>query len=156
MGVSVYTVVGIDPGWSGGVAVISSGRAEAEGFCRMTERDILDTLKEYLMFADVCFVERVHSMPRQGVASSFKFGHIYGFLRACVMSSDIPIYDVTPQKWQKTLGCLSGGDKNVTKSKAQQLYPNLKITHAIADAILIAEYGKGVMAGAEDIPFKLL
>jgi hypothetical protein len=35
---------------------------------------------------------------------------------------------------------LSKGDKNVTKRKAQELFPSLKITHATADALLIAEY----------------
>ena len=36
--------------------------------------------------------------------------------------------------------CLTKGDKNVTKSAAQRLYPDRKITHADADAILIARY----------------
>ena len=31
--------------------------------------------------------------------------------------------------------------KNRNKAKAQELHPELKITHAIADAILICEYG---------------
>ena len=35
-----------------------------------------------------------------------------------------------------------GGDKNVTKRKAQELWPNIKITHAFADALLLGEFGR--------------
>jgi hypothetical protein len=38
--------------------------------------------------------------------------------------------------------CLTKGDKNVSKAAAQRLWPKLKITHANADALLIAEYGR--------------
>jgi hypothetical protein len=34
------------------------------------------------------------------------------------------------------------GDKNVSKRRAQELFPQLKVTHATADALLIAEYGR--------------
>ena len=52
---------------------------------------------------------------------------------------------VTPQKWQREFGLilpkLSNTDKkNRHKAVAQQLFPDVKITHAIADALLIAEY----------------
>jgi len=84
-------------------------------------------MREYLMFADVCFIERVHAMPRQGVSSTFKFGHIYGFLRACIIENRARLREITPAKWQKALGCLSKGNKNVTKAKAQELSLGLKL-----------------------------
>jgi hypothetical protein len=56
----------------------------------------------------------------------------------------IPFEEVSPVKWQKVMGCLSKGDKNVTKAAAQRLFPDIKITHAIADALLIAEYGRRI------------
>jgi len=57
------------------------------------------------------------------------------------MSDKVPFDTVTPQTWQKALRCLSRGDKNVTKSRAQGLFPNVfKITHANADALLLAHY----------------
>jgi len=37
---------------------------------------------------------------------------------------------------------MTGGDKNVSKRRAQELFPEIKITHAIADALLIAEYAR--------------
>jgi len=74
------------------------------------------------------------------VASSFKFGQGFGHLEMALTAAKIPFTYVTPQKWQKELGCLTGGDKNVSKSRAQQLFPHIKCTHAISDALLIAEY----------------
>jgi hypothetical protein len=43
--------------------------------------------------------------------------------------------------------CLTGGDKNISKRRAQELFPSLKITHAVADALLIAEYGRRLERG---------
>jgi len=40
------------------------------------------------------------------------------------------------------MGCMTKGDKNVSKRKAQELFPSMKVTHASADALLIAEYGR--------------
>jgi len=81
-------------------------------------------------------------MPGQGVASSFKFGQGYGSLEMALTAAGIPFERVTPQKWQKALGCLTKGQKNVSKRKAQELFPTMKVTHATADALLIAEWGR--------------
>jgi len=134
-------IMGIDPGWSGGVAVVSDRQAIAYGFTKMTERDMYEAIKSCAPGVDMCYIEKVHSMPKQGVASSFKFGHSYGFLRGVLTALNIPFTEVSPMKWQNALSCRTGGDKNITKAKAQQLYPSIKITHAIADALLIATYG---------------
>ena len=90
------------------------------------------------------YLEKVHAMPKQGVSSTFKFGLNYGFLIGCLTALRIPFEFVTPNTWQKALSCQSKGDKNVTKAKAQQLFPHLKIIHTIADALLIAEYGRRI------------
>ena len=59
---------------------------------------------------------------------------------------------LSPQKWQNGLGTSTGGDKNVSKKFAESAFPFLtrtstkgivssRVTHAIADALLIALYG---------------
>lgn len=135
--------LGIDPGASGGIAFLSSIDAEAQA-TKMpeTERDAWLAISTWELSKAFAIIEAVHSMPKQGVASSFKFGRSYGFLRGCLIASGIPFEEVTPQRWQKELGCMSKGDKNVTKARAQQLFPGLKITHATADALLLAEYAR--------------
>jgi len=85
-------------------------------------------------------VERVHAFPGAGVTGMFTFGNFYGFLRGILTASGIPHEFVQPEKWQKAMGCLTRGDKNVSKAAAQRLFPKIKITHAMADSLLIAEY----------------
>ena len=139
--------VGIDPGASGGIARLSNWLTPCAWKMPDTEKDIAQLFAELApaTLLDscpgmLCCIELVHAMPKQGVTSVFSFGRNYGFLRGMLIAYGIPFEEVTPLKWQKTLGCQSHGDKNITKSRAQQLFPGLKITHATADALLIAEY----------------
>lgn len=134
--------LGIDPGLKGGLAILDGeGNVCAVTKMPATERDILEWLQvkevEPIEFA---MIEYVSSSPQMGVTSAFTFGKGYGVLIGLVTAFGIPFEFVTPGKWQKKLGCLTGGDKNISKRKAQQLFPGEKITHATADALLIAEF----------------
>jgi hypothetical protein len=137
------TYIGADPGKNGGIASL---RGSVANVWKMpeTERDLLNLLVSIKNASMECFalVEIVHSSPQQGVKSAFTFGQGYGALRMALTASGIPFEGVRPQVWQKELGCLTGGDKNVSKTRAQSLFPALKLTHATADSLLIAEYGK--------------
>lgn len=135
--------LGCDPGKSGGVAIIGEGFQPWTHAMPETERDLWDIIQDSRMWAGrevIAAVEVVHSFPGQGVSSTFTFGRGYGALRMAIIAAGIPLREVQPRVWQKALGCLTGGDKNVSKRMAQQLFPTLKITHAIADALLIAEW----------------
>ena len=134
--------IGIDPGMSGGLAYITADTVIVSKM-GATERDTFEILQAYADHQPtMAYIESVHSMPRQGVASSFKFGVNYGLLRGMLIALGIPFETVTPLTWQKLMRCQTKGDKNVTKAKAQELFPHIKITHNIADALLIAEYGR--------------
>jgi len=140
-------IVGIDPGKSGGVAFVSVENPYHDFWAcsrtHMTEKDIVDELGSQAMSISRVFLEKVHSMPKQGVVSAFTFGTDYGFYKGVLAALKLSYVEVTPQAWQKELKCMSKGDKNVTKRKAQQVFPaHKKITHAIADSLLIAEYGR--------------
>lgn len=130
--------IGIDPGASGAVAVLTEHSVDT---CRLndTPHDVAEFLRQWSRNGP-CFalLERVSAMPGQGVSSTFKFGTSYGFVQGLLTALQIPFDRVTPAKWQTEMGCRSRGDKNVTKRRAQELYPHLKITHATADAILLA------------------
>ena len=137
--------IGIDPGASGAIAFLFSSGAIVEKLKDMTDKDIVDLLADTSMGWDAtAIIENVHAMPKQGVSSTFKFGVNFGSLCMALTAAGIPFERVTPQIWQRAMGCLSKGDKNVTKRKAQELFPDLKITHATADALLIAEYCRRV------------
>lgn len=135
-------ILGIDPGVSGAAAVVDNGGCESKVFSKGTERDMYLWVKERAIFIKKAWLERVRSRPGQGVATTFTFGTNYGWWRGVLIALEIPFEEVIPGVWQKHLKCLSKGDKNVTKRKAQELYPKVTVTHGNADALLIATYGE--------------
>lgn len=131
--------IGIDPGAKGAIAVLGGESAEIVEFSKTTPHEWSGFLLRHAPGA-FCYLERVSAMPGQGVASTFKFGHQAGMLEGILVAHFIPFERVTPQTWQRGMGCLSGGNKNVTKRRAEELFPDQKITHSVADALLIAEW----------------
>ena len=136
------TIIGIDPGVNGAIAWIQAGKPCVEKMPD-TLADLWELI-ESIKYGNDCraYIEAVHSSPQMGVKSSFTFGQGYGRLEMALTAAEIPFERVRPQVWQKSMGCLTKGDKNVSKRKAQEMFPQLKITHATADALLIAEYGR--------------
>jgi crossover junction endodeoxyribonuclease RuvC len=90
------------------------------------------------------FVEDVHTMPNQGVASSGNFMFGKGVIVGVVATLRLPMILVTPQSWKKRAG-LIGKDKDYARTLAQQLYPTADLGRkkdiGRADALLIARYG---------------
>jgi len=144
-------VIGIDPGVNGGIAWITDGKP-----CVEKMPDTLQDLWELINDIRRCematqrfpnehrchaYLEQVHSSPQMGVKSAFTFGNGFGHLEMALTAAGIPFARIRPQVWQKELGCLTKGDKNVSKRKAQELFPSMKVNHATADALLIAKYG---------------
>lgn len=152
--------IGIDPGVSGGIAVLDARPGKVIATYKMPETpaDLLDLLKEYdprVLGEPVrAMLERVNAgvfgqgkAGRMGVTSAFTFGRGVGYLQMALLAAYIPTDEVSPVKWQNALGCRTGGDKNVSKARAQQLFSTIKITHATADALLLAEYGRRFYSG---------
>jgi hypothetical protein len=141
------TTIGIDPGINGGIAWITDGKLCVEKMPD-TLQDLWDLIVSISMNAGSggtgihAYLETVHSSPQMGVKSAFTFGNGYGHLEMALTAAGIPFERVRPQVWQKEMGCLTKGDKNVSKRKAQELFPSTKVTHAIADSMLIASYGR--------------
>ena len=135
--------IGIDPGLSGGVAFIpASGEPWAHKMPE-TDRDLIDLLRDSTRDMEArAVIELVHSSPQMGVKSAFTFGEGYGRLQMALTALGVPYERVRPAVWQKAMGCLTKGDKNVSKRRAQELFPTLKVTHAIADALLIGEFAR--------------
>ena len=135
--------IGIDPGLSGGIAFIpASGEPWAHKMPE-TDRDLIDLLRDSINLFDArATLEFVSSSPQMGVKSAFTFGEGYGRLQMALTALGVPYERVRPQAWQKAMGCLTKGDKNVSKRRAQELCPAIKVAHSIADALLIAEYAR--------------
>ncbi len=149
-------VVGIDPGCSGAIVLLAGDRDLVPvewmraPLVRLGKSSRLDSaaLARFLGHHDVqhAYIEQVHSMPRQGVASSFGFGHAAGVAEGVVAALMIPTTLVTPQAWKKRAG-LIGADKDAARSRAVQLWPAWDALgkkaegQALADAALIARFG---------------
>ena len=146
-------IIGIDPGVNGGITLLTSNQLISHPMAK-TEQDTFDLLSNMKAFSPdetICYLELVHSMPKQGVASTFTFGKSYGFLRGCLVALGIRTEEVSPQRWQGGLTIpkrdIKGGEsqpdhKTKLLCKAQQLFPGKPFTLKTADSALIAEYGR--------------
>lgn len=119
-----------------------------------TDGDVLDALRtlralgiDRLIIEDQvgCFGQNM----KVSAASMFKFGRGFGFILGAAQGLGYRIELVRPQKWQKALSLgskrESGGNtawKNKLKAQAQRLFPECKVTLAVADALLLLEYAK--------------
>lgn len=141
--------IGIDPGLSGAMAVINGKTITVVPFSVCGYVDELDRLATwYDPSREVkAVVERVHSMPRQGVASSFKFGESYGMVLGMLAANRVSYELVLPNKWKREFGVTA--DKNTSIAVAQRLFPDVsflrtekcrKPDDGIAEALLMAEY----------------
>ena len=132
--------IGIDPGVSGAVAWLDDGQPPQVIKMPATTGDLWQLIAGLESAECYAVIEKVHTSRQMGVKSAGTFMMGKGKLLMALCGGGIPHEQVSPQRWQRSLGCLSKGDKNVTKQKAQELFPSLKITHTTADALLLAEY----------------
>lgn len=85
-----------------------------------------------------------------------KLARSLGQLEGICIGAGYPPNLVSPRKWQGSLGCRTGGDKRISRTLAIKVFPFLSrtvqsgpnrgllrttVTHATADALLIALYG---------------
>lgn len=143
-------VIGIDPGKSGGIAVMNAEDHSIEAVYKMpqTPVDAVELLSQYSQDS-TAYLEQV--LTRPGQQGMFEFGRNYGMLETALSALGISHVKVTPQKWEKEFQLhkpktadhsrAKSEHKRILKAKAQELFPRLKITLATADALLLAEWG---------------
>ena len=148
------TILAIDPGHSGGLAVSWFGKTECWPMPE-TEGDRLALVREIRSAALaeggelVCVLEEVGGFAGKAQPGSamFRFGENYGFLKGVIQALEIRLVLVRPQVWQKGFGlgtasaCASKTIwKNKLKAEAQRRFPHFRVTHKTADALLILEH----------------
>lgn len=149
--------VGIDPGVSGGIAIIS----DTVTVYSYTSETLIKICKDFVSSntSVIVAVEKVHSMPHQGVSSTFNFGMGYGRILGILEALNISYELVTPQAWKKYMGVTH--DKKTSIRKAQFLYPDVCLlptprcrvpSDGMAEALLIAHYAKAMYK--DDFIFK--
>lgn len=154
-------VLGIDPGSAGGWARVSEDTLQPPTAGKLDLDDSFNLLQDIRAAAagvSVIFVEKVQPSPpqrggerRSGTKSMFSFGRGVGMLEMLLTviaaESGIRFEYVTPRQWQQHFQLYGKGEASTTEKKnrhkavATRLFPSIKVTHAVADALLIAEYG---------------
>jgi len=153
-------IIAIDPGLSGGVALMRLGKVDCYPMPE-TQGDLLELLREVKEAADaegceeygpgelVCVLEGVSGFAGKAQPGSamFRFGEHFGFIKGVVQALGIRLVLVRPQVWQKGFGlgtasaCRTKSEwKNKLKAEAQRRFPHLNVTLKTADALLMLEY----------------
>lgn len=149
--------IGIDPGQTGGIAIIDDLNKNSVAYPYSSIK-LIEICKKFQDNKNRIriYVEKVHAMPHQGVTSMFNFGMGYGKILGILEAFEFKYNLVTPQSWKKYVGVTA--NKQTSISKAQYLFPEVSLlptkrcrvpNDGMAEALLIAYYGKFTLKDAE-------
>lgn len=155
--------IGIDPGLDGAIAVMCDGAVtfvDTPTVSNGKKRDMdlyacARLLRAFAELEVMVVIEAVHSMPGQGVASTFSFGKGFGAWLGILAALDIPHQAVAPQTWKAVMLRDCPKEKDASRVKAMQLYPRIadqlsrKKDHGRADALLMAAWAQRVVRGSQ-------
>ncbi len=162
---SLMVILGIDPGLSGALALLSDRGIEVFDVPTMKARSRgrevnWPELARWIDAAghiDHAVIELVGAMRKpgdkksQGVSSMFKFGYTSGGLRGIVAAHFIPVTMVSPQCWKRDMRVPK--EKDAARARASELLPNhcglfVRVKdHGRAESALIALWGRRELAG---------
>jgi crossover junction endodeoxyribonuclease RuvC len=144
--------IGIDPGATGAIALLDENGNFMTVFDYQgsppTMWSLLQDLKNVRI--KLAVLEQVHSMPKQGVATTFKFGTNYGIWQMACAAMGWPMELITPQRWRKILD--SSVPLKPTKEDLRQYalrrwpeannFLQRKGDHGRAEAMIMAMYAR--------------
>lgn len=148
-------IIAIDPGLTGGIAILSADGYIVEDMpviANGSTAKVRNVVNAYELarllrpHTDVTavYVEKVSTMPGQGVASQGSLMHSAGVIEGVIGALGMPLVLVTPAKWKKAMGL--GSDKEQSRAMAQRLFPQAPLArkkdHNRAEALMLAEYGR--------------
>lgn len=120
--------IGVDPGVTGAIALVAEDGQLVDAFDMPT---VANQVSAQLLATIECWgtdqfgtvvIEDVHSMPKQGVTSSFNFGRSKGVVEGVFAGAGRPLEYVSPARWKKALGLTK--DKGASRRRAIELWPN--------------------------------
>jgi crossover junction endodeoxyribonuclease RuvC len=151
---SATYIMGIDPGQTGGIAVLAREDRVIHNLIPMCiTKDFASLLTSYRHYLHHIYLEKAQAMPKQGVSSMFVYGQGFGELIGAITACKIPFTLVNPRVWQKEIHAgtdahLSAKDR--TLQAAKRLFPAHNFTASarsrkdhmgMVDALMICEYG---------------
>lgn len=163
-------IIGVDVGLEGGISYLEGDGQRVtvlpmplvlEGVGKGTRRrvdlwrlhEILGNMKS--AGATCAFVEKVASQPNDGHVQAFSFGWSAGVVSMGLACVKLRMLYVSPITWKRHYKL--GKDKNLSRYRASQLFPedahqwSLVGNDGLAEAALIAAYGRSVLIQAGDI-----
>ena len=129
-------IIGIDPGLSGGIAVLddlkifdvfdmpimSEGKKNKN---QLNSAHLVNIIKKHIIPEDTyVIVEQVSAMPGQGVTSMFNFGQTFGSIKGICAALNLPIFYVRPAKWKKHFELINSS-KDASRTKVIEMYPSI-------------------------------
>jgi crossover junction endodeoxyribonuclease RuvC len=150
--------IGIDPGLSGAIAVLTDDTLQIHDMPVMTvdrngkakrqvsANELAELLNLYAGRDCHVYVERVSAMAGQGVTSVFSFGRSFGMIEGILAALKMPVTFVAPATWTRAIGRSPG--KDASRARAMELFPNYEYffkrvkDDGRADAALIAHWGR--------------
>ena len=144
-------LLGIDPGKGGGLAVYNEEENETKAIKFMDDLCELSAIVGGMVQgfkADEVYVivEHVHSFPTDSRPAAFSFGRNLGQWEGIIANHELEIKTVAPRTWQEHYDVPVIKDKyerkRWLKEIAQTMFPDIKVTLAISDALLIVNYAK--------------
>jgi crossover junction endodeoxyribonuclease RuvC len=152
------TILAIDPGVNGAFAVLTPDKALYDMGELPRFQKALSAVELAAIFSmhkpRLAVIERVASMPGQGVASTFTFGCAFGVCIGVAAGSGAPVALVAPGRWKAHFRLLRQ-PKDASRELAIRLYPaaasslRLKKHVGRADAILLARFALDMETGAQ-------
>lgn len=150
--------IGIDPGKTGGIAVIDSSTGELHAYdiprlgSEIDPRGILEIYQKYTSEPHLFALEDVHALGGIAASSNWSLAHSLGIKEAMLYAANASFIKVAPKKWQsiawqgvpvkrKTNG--KTDTKATSFIAAARLFPNhkfLKSKDGQIDAALMAKY----------------
>lgn len=147
--------IGIDPGKSGGFAVINDKSPDKPSAFPWDDAEFVSAMGGLRIIRETtgneikCCLEKVGAMPGQGVTSMFSFGKSAGFIEGVLAANKIPYQLVPPQTWKKSFSLNS--NKQTSIEVCQRLFPDVSLYRTerckkphdgMAEALLMAEYAR--------------
>lgn len=158
------TLLAIDPGASGGMAVFnqdSKNPVWACGFADLTEADIINEFRALRIREESPYNEVTYNMPIAYLEELVKFAGpklpgstmavyaaSYGVIKGALLALGYEVRIIRAQKWQAALGLKRDRQmekpdwKRKLKQRAQEIFPGIDVTLKTCDALLILEYAR--------------
>lgn len=151
------SVLGIDPGLTGGLAIRGSDvtiyepMPALDGGLHLPE--ITRWLRAHAPEIKIAYLERAQAFPGMGGSGAFNYGAGWGMLQGILCCLGIPYELVSPARWTKAMHMGIGttlDPKARSQMAAARLFPSADLRASprckkphdgMVDALLIAEYG---------------